>query len=226
MFNQRSKLMDKLYGMDESKKVFENLEGLDPLLNKEVQEIAYNRYWAMPGLSIRDKSLVTIVSLVSLKKEVQTKPHMIGFLNTGGTAKDLVYVLIVLSASLGVTSTQRGLEILCEILRERKEDYEKIKKLQEIFKKGDRDLISKKDAHFASVASCVAIGEQEKTKASIRSFLDEGALNKDDLKNILIHLIAYCGFPVAVNGFGALKAIMDERIALNGMGGSSIRARL
>lgn len=225
MFTLRSKLMDELYGMDESKKVFENLEGLDPLLNKEVQEIAYNHYWAMPGLSIRDKSLITIVSLISLKKEAQTKPHMIGFLNTGGTSTNLVDALILLSSNLDVSSAQKALDTLCEILRERKESQDKIMQLQETFKKGNNDSISKKDAHFVNVASCAAIGNQEKTKASIRSFLDECSLDKNDLKYILIHLIVYCGFPVAVNGFNALKAVIDEKLSLN-CTQSSIRAKL
>lgn len=58
----RSPLMDQLYGKEISEQVCDRLEELDPLLNKEVQEIAYNHYWALPGLSIRDKSLITIVS--------------------------------------------------------------------------------------------------------------------------------------------------------------------
>src|SRR5262245_55649496 len=69
LLTKKSSLMDQLYGQEVSQRVFDRIQELDPVLNKEIQEIAYDHYWARPGLSIRDKSLVTVASLIALRKE-------------------------------------------------------------------------------------------------------------------------------------------------------------
>lgn len=210
----RSKLMDELYGHEESVRVYNLLEALDPKLNEIVQTIAYDYFWALPGLSVRDKSLVTLVSLIALKKEAQTKPHMIGFLNTGGTPENLMNVLHFLSATLGVTSIQKAFETLCDILKEKNESQTVFTDVQNYFKNLQNTSIelekNKRDIQIANVASCAAIGDQEKTKESIKSFLTATECSETELRGTLIHLIVYCGFPVAVNGFAALKAFLEE----------------
>ena len=75
----KSPLMDILYGKKYSKNVYERLEELDPELNRIIQEIPYDYFWAREGLSIRDKSLITVAALVAMGKEEQTRIHMNGF---------------------------------------------------------------------------------------------------------------------------------------------------
>src|SRR5581483_8403101 len=76
----KSHMMDELYGKEVADKVYNRLQELDPELNEVVQKIAYDHFWARPGLNIRDKSLVTVASLIAMGKEEQTKIHMNGFL--------------------------------------------------------------------------------------------------------------------------------------------------
>ena len=76
----RSNQMDLLYGEERSKLVYQRLQYLDPNLNEEIQRIAYDHYWARPGLSFEDKSLVTVISLIALNKEEQTRIHIHGLI--------------------------------------------------------------------------------------------------------------------------------------------------
>lgn len=213
MTNLRSLLMDQLYGSKLSKEVFENLENLDADLNKEIQEIAYERYWARPGISIRDKSLVTVVSLIALRKEKQTKPHMIGFFNTGGTKEELISVLHFLSKTLGFQYVEKAVTICCDILKENGVKEDSLKQIKISFQQennADDKFMINRDIFIANIASCAAIGNQDKTESSIMEFLQNNSSNTNDVRNILIHQIIYCGFPVAVNGFAALKSAIEK----------------
>lgn len=212
---KKSPIMDQLYGLEVSKQVYDLIDGLDPFLNKQVQEIAYDHYWALPGLSIRDKSLVTLVALISLHKVAQIKPHLNGFLNTGGTKEELINILLYISRNLGYEQAQSGFNIFCDILKERHESSDKINEIQKNFTNAikhnaSEDMSFIRDIHIVNVASATAIGEQEKMKEAIRNFLKEFDGDTDTLKNIFIHLIVYCGFPVAINGFTAFKAVLAE----------------
>lgn len=209
----RSLLMDQLYGTELSQEVYLNLENLDSDLNKEVQEIAYEHYWSRPGLSIRDKSLVTVASLIALRKEKQTKPHMIGFMNTGGTVDKLTSVLLFLSKKLGLDYTEKAMVIYFDILKEKNMKDDSLQEISMLFKKAlnsDITFSIDRDIFIAKIASCAAIGNQEETEASIIQFLQYKEYDLNDVRNILIHQIAYCGFPVAVNGFAALKSALEQ----------------
>ena len=214
----KSKMMEKLYGLKASNHVYKLLQELDPEFNEEIQRIAYDHYWKLPGLSIRDKSLVTVVSLIASCKEEQTKIHINGFLNLGGTKEDILNVLIYLIEIIGLDSIKKSFEALCEVLKERNEKNEVIQEINILFTKKIKNIdieklnaiLSKRDRYIINIASCVAIGEQGKIRNSIKDFLTGSECSKDDLKNILIHQIVYCGFPAVMNGFTALKNVLDD----------------
>ena len=111
----KSKMMDELYGEELSQDIFEGFNTLDPMFNRKAQA-AYDNYWSLPGLSLRDKSLVTVASLVALGIEVQTKIHMHGFLYVDGTKEELVSILVHLSTMVGTDSARRGFAALKEVL--------------------------------------------------------------------------------------------------------------
>ncbi len=206
MRTTKSPLLDELYGVELSNQVFHNLESLDSDLNKEVQEIAYEHYWAREGLSIREKSLITVSSLISLGREKQIKPHLIGFLNTGGTVDDILNIIIFFNTRLDKKLIRIVTNIVEDILKERSMDVLLTADLIDNSK-----FIQNKDICLADIASCAALGVHEKTKTSIVDYLDKYNDNVE-VKNLLIHLIPYCGFPVAINGFTALK----DALATNG----------
>jgi 4-carboxymuconolactone decarboxylase len=59
-----------------------------------------------------------------------------------------------------------------------------------------------------TVAALIALGKEEQTKIHMTGFLKSGG-TVSDLENALIHLAIYCGFPAAMNGFAALKKVLE-----------------
>ena len=230
----KSKMMVKLYGSKVSDRVYEQLQELYPILNEEIQKIAYDHYWKLPGLSMRDKSLVTLVSLIVLHKEEQTRIHINGFINSGGTKEDIFNMLTYLAESNNIQSSEKGFEALIDVLIERDEPKEILKEFQKKFVNNTKNIntnkkdviLNERDRYIIDVASCVALGQQEKTKTSIKIFLNESPCSKEDLKNIFIHQIVYCGFPSAMNGFSALKSVLDENDEDQGHPNSSLYSKL
>lgn len=66
-----------------------------------------------------------------------------------------------------------------------------------------------RDKSIATIAALVALGREEQTAIHMRGFLHSGG-NIDDLRNLLIHLAIYCGFPAAMAGFATLKKVRES----------------
>jgi alkylhydroperoxidase/carboxymuconolactone decarboxylase family protein YurZ len=215
----KSLMMDTLYGTEVADKVYTRLQELDPVLNDVIQRVAYDHFWARPGLNIRDKSLVTVSSLIALGKEEQTRIHMNGFLNAGGTVEELKFALVYLSTVAAPETAKKGKVALLDVLTTRNIDQEQRAQLSEALD----DLFSRitteneasatialtmRDRDLINVTAAVAIGDQAKTKVAIERFLNNGG-SLEELKNTMIHQIVYCGFPAAMNGFAALQEAMN-----------------
>ena len=194
MSKTASKIMDQLYGEERSSKVYDRLETLNPAFNHAVQDIDYDYFWALPGLSIRDKSFITLISLIVLQKEEQTRIHYYGFLNAGGSKEILLALLDYLSTFADVTIARKALK---EVLDEQNEV---ISTEYSILDPADEDL-----AHLAAV---VALSRKEETKKAMKHYVEKYPDALKRIENILMHQIVYCGFPVAMNGFAILKEQM------------------
>lgn len=207
-------LFDALYGEKEAERVYQMLEGLDPILNEAVQNIAYNYFWELPGLSIRDKSLITVATLFALGKEPQIRPHMIGFLNTGGKVEELLGALLSLS-QFDKKLLPNILATLQEILQ--KKDFSTpsvdfLTKFQLALEDKNTTAYSlnTRDRHFVHVAANVALYHPEKITRSMLAFLADNC-EEQDLRRLLIHQIVYCGFPTVINAFTLLQKILVEK---------------
>ena len=74
------------------------------------------------------------------------------------------------------------------------------------------DELSKKEKAIVPIAAFTANGNITKLKASLHQGLDDG-LTVGEIKEILVHLYAYAGFPRSLNGLNAFIAVMDDRKA-------------
>lgn len=210
-----SDMMKHLYGKEVAGTVYNRLQNLDPDLNREIQRVAYDHYWARPGLSIRDKSFVTVVSLIALGKEEQIRIHLNGFLNAGGTAGMLADTLVHMGLLVSPTSARNGLTALLEVLNQRHVSVELIKeintdvetRLNELTKITEIGL-SVRDDNILEVSTFVAVGDLTRLKTAMVKYFNFGG-EMEDLKNVLIHQIVYCGFPSAMNGFAVLKDLIS-----------------
>ncbi len=60
------------------------------------------------------------------------------------------------------------------------------------------------------IAAFTASGDMEKMKTALNEGLDAG-LTVNEIKEILIQMYAYAGFPRSLNGIGAFMGVLDER---------------
>ncbi len=63
-----------------------------------------------------------------------------------------------------------------------------------------RPGLSTRDKSLATVSALIALGREEQIQIHMRGFLHSGG-TEEELRNILIHLAIYCGFPAAMLGF-------------------------
>jgi 4-carboxymuconolactone decarboxylase len=72
--------------------------------------------------------------------------------------------------------------------------------------------LDSKQQSIVSISALTAIGDIEKLKIRLNNGLDAG-LTVNEIKEVLVQLYAYCGFPRSLNGIMALMAVTDERKA-------------
>jgi len=69
-----------------------------------------------------------------------------------------------------------------------------------------------KQQSMIPIAAFTANGALDKLKTALHEGLDAG-LTVNEIKEILVHLYAYTGFPRSLNGIHTLMAVLDERRA-------------
>lgn len=63
-----------------------------------------------------------------------------------------------------------------------------------------------------SIAALTAKGELEDLKPALNKGLDAG-LTINEIKEVIVHLYAYCGFPRSIRGLQTFMEVLDERKA-------------
>jgi alkylhydroperoxidase/carboxymuconolactone decarboxylase family protein YurZ len=72
--------------------------------------------------------------------------------------------------------------------------------------------LSKKEQSFIAIASTAGMGHLSELKTKLHAGLDAG-LTINEIKEIMVHLYAYCGFPRSIRGLQTLMEVLDERKA-------------
>lgn len=75
----------------------------------------------------------------------------------------------------------------------------------------DQKLDNKQES-IVSISALTAKGAIEQLKIQLHKGLDAG-LTVNEIKEILVQLYAYCGFPRSLNGITAMMSVMEERKA-------------
>lgn len=73
-------------------------------------------------------------------------------------------------------------------------------------------LLSHREQSIISVAALTAKGDLSNLKARLNEGLDAG-LTINQIKEVLVHLYAYCGFPRSIRGLQTFMEVLDERKA-------------
>jgi 4-carboxymuconolactone decarboxylase len=75
---------------------------------------------------------------------------------------------------------------------------------------GANQALSTKQQSIIPIAAFTAIGDLAKLRTALQEGLAAG-LTVNEIKEILVHLYAYTGFPRSLNGINTFMAVMDER---------------
>ncbi|QXE92273.1 carboxymuconolactone decarboxylase family protein [Geomonas subterranea] len=73
----------------------------------------------------------------------------------------------------------------------------------------DRGLSAKEDK-IVTIAAFTANGNQQKLKTALNEGLDAG-LTINEIKEVLVQMYAYAGFPRSLNGINTFMAVLEER---------------
>ena len=72
--------------------------------------------------------------------------------------------------------------------------------------------LNSKRQHIAEVAALTSAGDLDKLKTALTDGLNDG-MTVSELKEVMLHAYAYCGFPRALRGLQMLVTVLDERKA-------------
>ncbi|MBN8789057.1 MAG: carboxymuconolactone decarboxylase family protein [Terrimonas sp.] len=74
------------------------------------------------------------------------------------------------------------------------------------------NALSPKEQSIISISALTAKGDLDKLKAALNTGLEAG-LTVNEIKETLVHLYAYCGFPRSIRGLQTFMQVLDERKA-------------
>jgi alkylhydroperoxidase/carboxymuconolactone decarboxylase family protein YurZ len=89
---------------------------LAPDYYDHVQQSAFGDIWTRPGLSVRDRSMITVAVLASLGQPEELRAHLNGALNVGLDREELVEVLMHISIYAGVPAAGAAMRVAAEVL--------------------------------------------------------------------------------------------------------------
>lgn len=76
----------------------------------------------------------------------------------------------------------------------------------------EKQSLSAKQAAIVTIASFTAKGDLAQLKGALNEGLDAG-LTVNEIKEVLVQMYAYTGFPRSLNGIGTFMTVLDERKA-------------
>ena len=77
-------------------------------------------------------------------------------------------------------------------------------------KTGSNKALTVKQQSIIPIAAYTAQGELQHLKPALNEGLDAG-LTINEIKEVIVHLYAYCGFPRSIRGLQAFMEVLDER---------------
>ena len=79
----------KVLGPDYVERSFKNADPFSMPFQELATEFAWGSVWNRPGLSLRDRSLVTLAQVIALNRPAEIRVHLRGAIRNGITKKEL-----------------------------------------------------------------------------------------------------------------------------------------
>src|SRR5579883_655844 len=106
--------------MAQASTAVDKLRGFAPKLVELTDGVLFGDMWERPGLSKRDRSLVTIAALVALYRGDQLRGHILRGLDNGLTQQEIVEVITHLAFYSGWPTAMTAANIAKEVFDGRK----------------------------------------------------------------------------------------------------------
>lgn len=118
-FETGSRLLEEIDGTGGAA-VIGALQDISPDLGRFIVEYSFGDIYARPGLTLRERELVTVASCIALGTCVpQLQLHMHGYLNVGGTKDEVIEIVMQMAVYAGFPAALNGLNLFREVLTER-----------------------------------------------------------------------------------------------------------
>jgi 4-carboxymuconolactone decarboxylase len=102
--------------MPQEQKALNDLEALAPEFAKLTKDFLFGDIWNRPGLSQRDKSLITVTTLVALNRIEQVEFHLNKALENGLSKEELVAAITHIAFYAGWPTAASGFAHLKNVL--------------------------------------------------------------------------------------------------------------
>jgi 4-carboxymuconolactone decarboxylase len=76
----------------------------------------------------------------------------------------------------------------------------------------DNEILNSKEQSIVTIAALSANGDLARLAQALNTGLDAG-LTINEIKEVIVHLYAYCGFPRSIRGLQTFMEVLDERKA-------------
>ena len=76
----------------------------------------------------------------------------------------------------------------------------------------DNKSLNEKEKSIIIISSLAAKGDLDKLKTGLQEGLEAG-LTVNEIKEVLVHLYAYCGFPRSIRGLQTFMEVLKDRVA-------------
>jgi 4-carboxymuconolactone decarboxylase len=73
-----------------------------------------------------------------------------------------------------------------------------------------RETLNAKQQSIVTISAFTAKGDLKNLRKALNAGLDSG-LTINEIREVLVHLYAYCGFPRSLNGINSLISVLEER---------------
>lgn len=116
-------------------KIIKSLESVSPDLEKYIIEFSFGDIYSRDGTSLKQKEIAVVAALTAMGNAApQLNVHINGALNVGCSVEEIVEVIIQMSSYSGFPSALNAINILKEVIKDRKIVFEAVKE----DKNGDR----------------------------------------------------------------------------------------
>jgi 4-carboxymuconolactone decarboxylase len=99
-------------------KAIANTTPFDEAFQSLITEGAWGSVWSRPGLTKRERSLITIALLAALGHDEEVAMHVRASANTGASADDIAEALLHVAIYAGVPAANRAIKIAKATIRD------------------------------------------------------------------------------------------------------------